>query len=206
MRATQRLLALSAISCLALGIASTATAGGLVLDPIGHMPYGYATTDKLSADKVKWQDDQVLPRCEQYAKETVPGAFRLGLSIGVNHLVAGAVGGGLGAVVSSSAEYSLLHIVAGPQVMVATAAGGALSGGVQGGFNGYVGGAEQANQLHHATVAGCMLNDVAGLHQVPPSVAHKIESGELPEQDFRAPWQHRDADATSAPVTQSSAQ
>jgi hypothetical protein len=206
MRVTQRLLTLSVISCVALvGMATTANAGGLVLDPYAHMPYAYSTRGVLSADMVAWEDGAVQTRCEAVAKETVPGAFKLGVFTAVNHGVGGLIGGGAGAVVSTNLEYGVLHAAMGPHVLAAVGIAGAANGGIQGAVNGYVGGAESANQQHHATVQGCRLNSTADIFEVPPSIAHKIASGELPAQDFRAPWERGDATASPAPVTQPAA-
>jgi hypothetical protein len=167
-------------SLLALGACAT---GPGPLDPYATISHGYTTVGDapLTPEKVNYQDKVVAPRCNQYAKETVPNKWVMGGAYAINHGVAGFASGAVGYM----AETHIIGVAAGPQTVLAVGAATGINAGAQAGVSGM----EQSDALRYNKTDACLTNDVLGIHQIPPSVGRRIAAGKQPATSFGAPAQ-----------------
>jgi hypothetical protein len=168
--------ALLAIAVIVGGISLS----GCIVDPYKGVPYGYATVGNqpLTPEKVGYQDKVVQPRCETYAKETTPSSVKMGSYYAFNHAQAGAVQG-----LGYMAELKTAGLTALPGVPEGITVAGAINGA----SGGYVSGRESADGQRHNTARGCLVDDVEGVHLIPPSEGRRIATGQQPPTSYGAP-------------------
>lgn len=141
------------------------------LDPYQGVPYGYYTTGSkpLTKQTIDYQDTVVQPRCETWAKETTPKAWKMAGAYATNHFVAGAAGAAIG--------YTAQANIVGAIVHPTSVAGVAVTAGVQSGFNAGMSGLENHDAQVHTGTRGCIISDAGGYHYVPPSEGQRIKEG-----------------------------
>src|SRR5262249_22570954 len=128
-------------SLLALTMASIAACGTVPhINPYKDVPTGnYFYGDTVpSAEYFANQDKVVKPHCDRYARETNPSEGKMSTAYGVNHGVAGFVGGSGG----SAADFG----IAGAPVTAPLVLGNGAYYGIAAGTQGFITGAETSDQ------------------------------------------------------------
>lgn len=162
-------------------------------DPYTHIPVGAAVrgNNVLTASEIKHQEEAVIPRCQQWAKETNPSRLHMAGAGAVNN----AIGGAIGLAGGTQAYASIIGARLEHNTLPGVGAEGAIAGAVQGAINGYT----VVGQIRHGWTVSCLASDVSGVHFVPPSVVKQMKAtGKGRSFGYDAPAQGAEAEGNEA--------